>query len=86
MRDKDFRLYVQDILEAVEKINSYLGGMTFEQFSKDNKTIDAVIRNFAIIGEAAKNVPAKVKREHSEVAWKRMAGMRDKLIHEYAPV
>ncbi len=86
MRDKDFRLYIQDILEAIEKINHYLDGLTFEQFSKDIKTIDAVIRNFSIIGEAAKNVPANVKREHPEIAWKRMTGMRDKLIHEYAGV
>ncbi len=83
MRDKDPRLYVQDILEAIAKIDQYLEGLTFEQFSKDIKTIDAVIRNFAIIGEAAKNIPANVKREHPEIAWKRMTGMRDKLIHEY---
>ena len=83
MREKDFRLYVQDILEAIGRIDQYLAGLTFEQFSKDIKTIDAVIRNFAIIGEAAKNIPVSVKREHSEIAWKRMAGMRDKLIHEY---
>jgi uncharacterized protein with HEPN domain len=83
MRDKDFRLYVQDILEAIGRIEQYLEGLTFEQFSKDIKTIDAVIRNFAIIGEAAKNIPVSVKREHPEIAWKRMTGMRDKLIHEY---
>jgi uncharacterized protein with HEPN domain len=83
MRDKDFRLYVQDILEAIGRIDQYLEGLTFEQFSKDIKTIDAVIRNFAIIGEAAKNIPLSVKREYPEIAWKRMTGMRDKLIHDY---
>ena len=83
MREKDYRMYFQDILEAIKRINQYLEGLTFEQFSKDNKTVDAVIRNFAIIGEAAKNIPANVKREHPEIAWKRMSGMRDKLIHEY---
>jgi len=83
MREKDFRLYVQDILEAIGRIEQYLEGLTFEQFSKDIKTIDAVIRNFAIIGEAAKNIPVNVKLEHPEIAWKRMTGMRDKLIHEY---
>ncbi len=83
MREKDFRLYVQDILEAIGRIEQYLEGLTFEQFSKDIKTTDAVIRNFAIIGKAAKNIPVNVKREHPEIAWKRVAGMRDKLIHEY---
>jgi uncharacterized protein with HEPN domain len=83
MREKDYRMYIQDILEAIGRINQYLERLTFEQFSKDNKTIDAVIRNFAVIGEAAKNIPASVKREHPEIEWKRMTGMRDKLIHEY---
>jgi uncharacterized protein with HEPN domain len=49
MREKDYRMYIQDILEAIGRINQYLERLTFEQFSKDNKTIDAVIRNFAVI-------------------------------------
>ena len=83
MRKVDFRVYIQDILEAIQRIDEYLTGITFEEFSKDNKTIDAVVRNFAVIGEAAKNVPVSVKRKHPEIAWKRMSGMRDKVIHEY---
>jgi uncharacterized protein with HEPN domain len=54
MREKVFRLYVQDILEAIQRIDQYMANLTFEEFSKDSKTVDAVIRNFAIIGEAAK--------------------------------
>ena len=54
MREKVFRLYVQDILEAIQRIDQYMANITFEEFSKDSKTVDAVIRNFAIIGEAAK--------------------------------
>jgi len=83
MRKVDFRVYIQDILEAIQRIDEYLTGITFEEFSKDNKTIDAVVRNFAVIGEAARNVPVSVKRKHPEIAWKRMSGMRDKVIHEY---
>ena len=83
MRKVDFRVYIQDILEAIQRIDEYLTGITFEEFSKDNKTIDAVVRNFAVIGEAAKNVPVSVKRKHPEIAWKRMSGMRDKVIHQY---
>ncbi len=83
MRKADLRVYVQDILEAIGRIDEYIGQMTFEEFARDKKTMDAVVRNFAVIGEAAKNVPVSVKRKHSEIAWKRMSGMRDKVIHEY---
>jgi uncharacterized protein with HEPN domain len=80
---RDFKVYVQDILEAIRRIDEYLEGLTFEEFAKDNKTVDAIIRNFAIIGEATKHIPTDIKRKHREISWKRMAGMRDKLIHEY---
>jgi hypothetical protein len=83
MRKGDVRVYVQDILEAIRRIDEYLEGLTFEVFVGDTKTVDAVIRNFAVIGEAAKHVPVSVKRKYPEVDWKRMAGMRDKVIHEY---
>lgn len=83
MRESVFTVYVQDILEAIKRIDNYLEGLTFNEFLKDKKTVDAVIRNFAVIGEAAKHIPVSVKRKHPEVAWKRMAGMRDKVIHEY---
>jgi uncharacterized protein with HEPN domain len=83
MRESVFTVYVQDILEAIKRIDNYLEGLTFNEFLKDKKTVDAVIRNFAVIGEAAKHIPVSLKRKHPEVAWKRMAGMRDKVIHEY---
>ena len=80
---RDFKIYVQDILEAIRRIDEYLEGLTCEEFTKDNKTADAIIRNFAVIGEAVKKIPDNVKKKHREIPWKRMAGMRDKLIHEY---
>jgi uncharacterized protein with HEPN domain len=80
---RNVKVYIQDILEAIRRINEYLEGLTFNEFSKDNKTVDAIIRNFAIIGEATKHIPTDIKRKHREISWKRMAGMRDKLIHEY---
>jgi uncharacterized protein with HEPN domain len=83
MREGDFRVYVKDILEAIRRIDDYLGALTFEEFSKDYKTVDAVIRNFAVIGEAAKHVPFSIKKKYPEISWKRIAGMRDKVIHEY---
>lgn len=83
MREGGFRVYVEDILEAIQRIDEYLEGLAFDDFVKDRRTVDAVIRNFAVIGEAAKHVPASVKKAHPEISWKKMAGMRDKVIHEY---
>jgi uncharacterized protein with HEPN domain len=60
--------------------------MTYEEFVDDPKTVDAVLRNFEVIGEAAKNVPDDIRQEYSDVPWSEMAGMRDKLIHGYASV
>jgi uncharacterized protein with HEPN domain len=60
--------------------------MTYEEFVEDPKTVDAVLRNFEVIGEAAKNVPDDIRQEYDDVPWSEMAGMRDKLIHGYATV
>ena len=78
--------YLDDILDGVEKIKRYTREMTYEEFVDDPKTIDAVLRNFEVIGEAAKNVPDEIRQEYDGVPWSEMAGMRDKLIHGYASV
>lgn len=57
--------------------------MTWEEFAQDQKTMYAVVRAFEVIGEAAKKIPPAVRKRHVKVPWKQMAGMRDKLIHEY---
>ncbi len=80
---RDVRLYLDDIFDAVEKIENYIGVLTFEEFSLDSKTIDAIVRNFEIIGEATKRIPQETKEKYSQIPWKMMAGTRDKLIHEY---
>ncbi len=61
---RDYRLYLDDILEAIIKIEKYTTGLSIEHFKEDDKTVDAVIRNFAIIGEAAKHVPSHIKKRH----------------------
>jgi len=78
--------YLDDILEAIGKIERFTDGMVYAEFAGDEMTVDAVLRNFEVIGEAAKNVPDDVRREYDAVPWSEMAGMRDKLIHGYATI
>ena len=80
---RDYRLYLKDILAAMESIEAFVGGMDVEAFRADDKTASAVVRKFEIIGEAAKGVPDKVRRSYPQVPWREMAGMRDRLIHVY---
>jgi len=83
MRKRDYFDYLKDILDSIDDIESFIGSMSFEEFKKDKKTINAVVRSIEVIGEATKNIPRTLKDKHKEIPWKRMAGMRDKLIHEY---
>ncbi len=76
-------LLVSDILESGRKILDYTAGMDFDSFTKDEKTIDAVIRNFQIIGEAANRLPDEFREQHSEVDWYRIRGFRNRIIHHY---
>jgi len=80
---RDFTLYLKDIVRSMELIQSFVEGMDFSVFTQDEKTKSAVVRQFEIIGEAAKMVPEHIRAEYPKVPWKRMAGMRDKLIHFY---
>ena len=80
---RDEKLYIEDILEAIIKIEKYIVGYNLEKFEEDEKTSDAVIRNFEVIGEATKKVSDELRSKYSDLPWKEMAGMRDKLIHNY---
>lgn len=79
-------LLLQDIIESIEKIKSYTHGMTYDLFYNDDKTIDAVIRNFEIIGEAANRIPDELKDKHIEINWHRIRGFRNRIVHDYLGV
>ncbi|AHF80366.1 Hypothetical protein TES1_0982 [Thermococcus paralvinellae] len=72
MSKRDYRLFLQDILESIERIEEYTEGYNFETFAKDRKTCDAVLRNLEIIGEAAKHIPENIRMQHPEIPWKRV--------------
>lgn len=78
--------YIQDMLTSAEKALDFTKGMDYAQFSKDEKTHFAVIRALEIIGEAAKNVPLDLRRSYPKIAWRDIAGARNKLIHEYSGI
>lgn len=80
---RDYRLYLKDIVEAMEAIENFVEGIELDEFKQDDKTSSAVIRKFEVIGEATKRVPEDIRQKYSQIPWKEMAGMRDKLIHFY---
>ncbi len=80
---RDYRLFIKDILEAIEDIEAFIGKMSFDRFHADKKTRSAVVWKLEVIGEASKNVPASIRSKYKELPWKDMAGMRDKISHFY---
>lgn len=79
-RDKE---YLGDIHEAIQRIISYTSSLSYEQFLKDARTQDAVIRNLQIIGEASKKLPLHLKQTFPKIPRKEMSGIRDKIVHGY---
>jgi uncharacterized protein with HEPN domain len=86
MSKREPDLLLQDIQESINKIKTYTSGMSFESFQNDDKTIDAVIRNFEIIGEAANRIPDEIKDKFNEVNWHRIRGFRNRIVHDYMGV
>ena len=86
MKTRDLRDYLHDILDSVNDVESFIDDMSFEEFVKDRKTKNAVVRSIEIIGEASKKLPAPLREKYAELPWKEIIGMRDKLIHGYSGV
>jgi uncharacterized protein with HEPN domain len=80
---RDWRFRIRDILDAIESIRSYTEGMDFVTFENDKRTVDAVVRNLIIIGEAATRVPEESVRSFPDVPWAEMRAMRNLVVHEY---
>ena len=83
MSSRSPELLIEDILESARKIQRYTAGMTLEQFVSDEKTVDAVVRNFEIIGEASSRLPEDFRDSRSTIDWPRIRGFRNRIVHDY---
>lgn len=83
MSKREWKLFIEDILESIRLIKNYAENMGFDDFKKDRKTIDAVVRNFEIIGEASRFIPDEIKEKYENTDWKGIVGLRNRIAHEY---
>jgi len=80
---RDWRIRIHDILNAAQSIETYTEGMSFEEFTADSRTLDAVIRNLTVIGGSADHVPEEICLLYAEIPWQEMKGIRNVVVHEY---
>jgi uncharacterized protein with HEPN domain len=80
---REYKLYLRDIRTAIERIERYVEGFDLERFRDDDLVVDGALRNFTVIGEAAKNVPDDIRAKYSDVPWRALGSFRDLLTHEY---
>jgi uncharacterized protein with HEPN domain len=83
LSERDIILYLEDIVLSMKRVQEYVTGFDFQKFKRDYKTVDAVVRNFEIIGEASKNLPQDFKKQHPELPWDEMYRLRNRVTHEY---
>jgi len=80
---RSYKLYVNDILESIKRIENYTIDLSYEDFIENDLVRDAVLRNLEVIGEAAKSIPDEVRDQYPDVPWRRIVGLRNIVIHEY---
>ncbi|HIH44671.1 MAG TPA: DUF86 domain-containing protein [Candidatus Methanoperedenaceae archaeon] len=80
---RDYRLFIKDILDSIDRIEKFVGDMDFEEFVEDDKTSTAVVKKIEIIGEAIKNIPKDVKERYGYIPWRDIVRMRNKITHDY---
>jgi len=80
---REFILYLEDMLQSMNRIEEYLGELDFRKFKMNDLVVDAIIRNFEIIGEASKKIPADIQEKYPEIPWRKMYGLRNLIAHEY---
>lgn len=83
MSKQEPKLYLQDISDAISKIETFTAHVSYTDFVRNEEKMDAVIRNLEVLGEAAKNVPQETKEKHPEIPWGKMISTRNKVLHEY---
>ncbi len=83
MSSRDWKLLIEDILESIEKIQRYSKGLSFDDFVINSMTVDAIVRNIEIIGEASKNVPLEIQEKCNDIPWQKLKGIRNRIVHEY---
>jgi len=83
MSKREILLLLDDMLQSAQKIKRYTKDLDYNSFSADDKTIDAVVRNFEIIGEAANRIDPDFRDKNPEIEWKRIRGFRNRIIHDY---
>jgi uncharacterized protein with HEPN domain len=83
---RSIKLYFEDILNAIQEVEDFIGNLSFDDFFKDAKTVRAVTMDFIVIGEAAKHVPLDIRRDYPQIPWSKIIGMKNILTHDYPAV
>ena len=83
MLERDYTLYLQDIIDAIDAIGSYINGLDYEQFIENPMVVDAVLRRLEVIGEAAKAIPPEIRKKNPDIPWTKIVGLRNIVIHRY---